>query len=437
MDSYKQILSYGTILEDMKNFKKNRVDVLDIPGTFYFKVLFYFNNPGDADGFTSNLLGLDANLETDSETPQTHWDEQEDVGMQFGSEAAAVSKNTAYNYLMMNGEYERAEYLKQFIYLLSELSANEPWYFKSIEGLDSAVDRAYLKDFKLKDDNLLTIKCSHDSEDMRVSTLLNLYNSACFSNTWMKEVVPANLRKFDMGIYIFQAPVNGLSYRNTDGILTGVNGRSGNPTCQYFEFHNCEIDQDSFKTGWTGIDNEKGFSLEPSIAIRYDRCMVSSYNDQMTLTIGDFVEADINDTYNSTKYRETKAAQPENETSAVNNISNMSEQASAATVSTKSKTVLGNAVEQAVAKLNKTTRSLVTKAVLGNVYGFSLANLRSALNQTGTDVWSGLAATKTQLTKAVKSVASGNVVSDTLPSLVNKNKKLTPQSVISGIVRNL
>ena len=419
MDSYKQILSYGAILEDMKNFKKNRVDVLDIPGTFYFKVLFYFNNPGEADGFTSNLLGLDANLETDSESPQTHWDEQEDVGMQFGSEAAAVSKNTAYNYLMMNGEYERAEYLKQFIYLLSELSANEPWYFKSIEGLDNAVDRAYLKEFKLKDDNLLTIKCSQDSEDMRISTLLNLYNSACFSNTWMREVVPANLRKFDMGVYIFQAPVSGLSYGNTDGILTGVGGKNGNPTCQYFEFHNCEIDQDSFKTGWTGIDNEKGFALEPSIAIRYDRCMVSSYNDQMTLTIGDFVEADINDTYNSTKYRESKATTPENETSATANG------------------LVARAVEQAAARVNKTAKNLVTKAVLGNVYGFSLANLQSALNQTGTDVWSGLAATKTQLTKAVKSVASGNVVSDTLPSLVNKDKKLTPQSVVSGIVRNL
>ena len=45
--------------------------------------------------------------------------------------------NTALSYLKKNAETERAAMLEEFIYLLSEISANSPWYFQSIEGMES------------------------------------------------------------------------------------------------------------------------------------------------------------------------------------------------------------------------------------------------------------------------------------------------------------
>ncbi len=421
MDANKNILSYSNILADMKNFKKKSSDPMDQPGTFYFKILFYFNNPGEVDGFTSNLLGVD---ETDPETPVSYTTRGEDkVGMQFGSEPAGVSKNTAYNYLMMNGEYERADYLKRFVYLLSEISSNEPWYFKSVDGIDTALDKEYLKDFKMKEDGVINIKCLDDSEDMRISTLLNLYNSACFSQVWMKEIVPANLRKFDMGIYVFQAPVDGLRYSDVDLTLKGVGGESDkNATCQYFEFHNCEIDPQSFKAGWTGFDNTTGFGLEHTISIKYDKCMVSGFNDQITKTIGDFVAADISDSYNISKYKKSLQSKPEYESISTSDTSSL----------------LGRAMDQTVAKATNLVKKTVTKAVLGNVYGFSIANIKSGVDQLASgDVYSGASALLNQVKKTTTSVAKGTVVSDILPSLIDRNKKVTLGSVAKNLVRNL
>lgn len=450
MDTTKNILSYSNILSDMKTFKKRSSDPMDHPGTFYFKILFYFNNPGEVGGFTSNLLGLDGTEKetTDAETPVTHTSNSDSIGMQFGSEPAAISKNTAYNYLMMNGEYERAEYLKQFIYLLSEISSNEPWYFKSLDGIDGALDREYLKDFKLKEDGIINIKCLEDSEDMRISTLLNLYNSACYSQVWMKEIVPANLRKFDMGIYVFQAPVDGSRYSNAELSLKGVGGTSENATCQYFEFQNCEIDPQSFKAGWTGFDNTSGFGLEHTLSIKYDKCMVSGFNDQITKTIGDFVAADISDSYNISKYKESMESEPEYE-----NIQTVTTDTPGADkskersanghvdgypITKSSMSYLGQAIDQTVAKATNLVKKTVTKAVLGNVYGFSISNIVSGANQLASgDIYSGASALINQVKKTANSVATGNVVSDVLPSLVDRNKKVTLGSVAKNLVRNL
>lgn len=435
MDVNKNILSYSDILADMQKFRKKTTDPMDHPGTFFFKVLFYFNNPGEVGGYTSNLLGVD---EVDSDTPVSYTTRGADkVGTQFGSGPADVSKNTAYNYLMMNGEYERADYLRRFVYLLSEISSNEPWYFKSIEGLDGALDKSYLKEFKLGDDSVINIKCLEDSVDMRISTLLNLYNSACFSQVWMKEIVPANLRKFDMGVYVFQVPTDGIRYSNLDYVIRGVGGGDGNATCQYFEFQNCEIDPQSFKGGWNSMDNTTGSILEHTISIKYDKCMVSGFNDQITKTIGDFVAADISDSYNISKYKDTISQEPEYESIQVAETES-AETSEQETTKERPSNLLGSVINQTAAKASKLVKNLVTKAVLGNVYGFSLVNISSAGKQLlSGDVYSGASALINQVKKTKNSVASGNVISDVVPSLVERNKKNDLGSIVKNLVRNL
>ena len=114
-------LSYSRMIADRRKFKsiyKNEDhQPFDAPGNFYFKILFYFNNQQNEDGMESNLLGNE-------------------------------NGNTALSYLKKNAETERAAMLEEFIYLLSEISANSPWYFQSIEGIDNAQERSYLKEFK-------------------------------------------------------------------------------------------------------------------------------------------------------------------------------------------------------------------------------------------------------------------------------------------------
>lgn len=443
MNDFKNLLSYSTLLEERKNFRNH--SRYDEPGLFYFKVLFYFENPDSINGFTSNLLGLGSDMGSIYNgyfKPQTHT-KSINQGLQEGSEPAAVSSNTAYNYLLLNGERERAGYLKDFIYLLSEISSETPWYFKSIEGLDSAVERTFYKEFKFEDDpKSFTITCLNESVDNRISTLLELYRAACYSQRWKREIVPSNLRKFDMGIYIFQSPINGVTYSNIDKSMQGyispesITNKFTN--CKYIEFHNCEIDQNSIKSCYSTIDNSTGIEIEPKITIMYDDCVVSSYNETLCKSIGDIINLDlyarddneyeltgkqkiIRDNFyslpNSNFKIDKEVLQPKNiygKTPRVGGLARM---------------LIDNTLGKAEELIKKTVR----KAYLGNVYGLSVRNIVGNIQQIASgDLIGGVINTVKTAEKAGSSIVKGNVGHDLVPSIIDKKQPTTP-----GQVKNL
>lgn len=405
MSEIKNLLSYDRILEDRKNFREH--SRYDEPGTFYFKILFYFNNPGEETGFTSNLLDLSTDIGGGYYKlwkPITNYLEVR--GMQDGAEAADYSTNTAYNYLLLNGERERAGYLKDFVYLLSEISSETPWYFKSVEGLDGAVERPYYKDFKFEDaPKALTINCLKESVDNRITTLLELYRAACFSQRWKREIVPENLRKFDMGIFLFQTPLNGKLYENTSKRVVGYerNPSKEFTNSKYFEFHNCEIDQDSIKSCYSTIDNETGIEIEPKITITFEDCIVSNYNESLCKSIGDIIKLDI---------------EGKDEEASENNA------AARSLIEGDGKYSLTDAIfDKTVGKLETFATSTIKKAYLGNVNGLSVRNLVASAEQMASgDLIGGATSAVKGLIKTGKSISNGSVVNDLIPSLMNTGK---------------
>ena len=193
--------SFKTIYNDLFRFRKIFRDnssgisdqlfyKLDQPGHYYFKLFFYFDNPySDASNpLSSNLLG-------------THYAEDNPENINN-----YIFNNSALNYLYNNLEFTRFNHLSQFIQLLSDVSTKSPWYFQQISGLDTAIERNELsnRDFKIDDERkTITIKCLPDAYDNRIGRLLDLYRSVVYSQSLHKWILPANLRKFDMGIYIF------------------------------------------------------------------------------------------------------------------------------------------------------------------------------------------------------------------------------------------
>lgn len=284
--NYTDPLSYSTIKNLIGQFRRSNgkegsdFNKFETPGQYYFKILFYFNNPGQ-DALTSNLLGCDwINEEID-------FDEQE--------EDSYIFTNSAYHYLVMNDEIERSEMLKKFIYLLSDINSQSPWYWQSISGLDTALERKVITetDFKLEDRKSIVIKCLPDAYDNRIGTLIDLYRSICYSYTNKKEIVPANLRKFDMGIYIFNTPMyNDVQdpYISADLFRDDTLFRTSS---KYIELHNCEIDYNSSKTGYADLNNADGKSNEYSITIFFDDAYENRYNEFVTSNIGDFIKLDL------------------------------------------------------------------------------------------------------------------------------------------------
>ena len=293
-------MSYAAVIDDRYRFVRSAgfssddFNQYDAPDTRYFKLFFYFKNG------TSNNMGLSGGLLAPT------WTEQiEDDQLYY--------YNSAWTYFKINGEDALADKVKQFVMLLSNINTYSPWYFAELSGLDAAIERNQVssgEDFKLEEQRKsFVIKCMQDSWDNRIGTLLDLYREISFSWEEKKYLLPANLRKFDMGIYIFSTPIrnlhtvfahddetgemwldtNSTSHIGMNGIPTDAGSNSYLSSFKYLEFHNCEIDYSSAKTGYPDMNNREGVSPEYSITIFYDDCYEERYNEFLLSFIGDIL----------------------------------------------------------------------------------------------------------------------------------------------------
>lgn len=294
------MLSYASVILDRRAFQRagtaggDEFNQFDTPSNVYFKVLFYFWNGDDDDpGDTTLSGGLLAPT----------WEIS-------GWEKTPYKYTSAWTYLKNNKEDERASLLEQFILLLSNISCYSPWYFTEVGGVGEALSRKHITEESFKIDEQrksITIKCLPDPYDNRISTLLDLYRSIVWSQEMKREVLPANLRKFDMGLYIFSDPIYNMhrspraeigSTTHGEGVVYKDEYASIGDTQQYktsykyVEFHNCEIDYNSSVTGYDSLSNAEGNQQEFTITIYFDDCYEERYNEMLFKVMGDFIKWD-------------------------------------------------------------------------------------------------------------------------------------------------
>lgn len=285
---------------------------LDNPAHLYFRIFFDFN---------TGLL--DARQDLGSTSEEIKDDTGVGLSTYITQGATTINKplrihNSAINYLVLNNEWERADYLRSFINLLSNVSTYSPWYFQTIAGVDEALNRKEFVEtnFSIGDDTKgITIECLPDAFDSRIGTLMDLYRAACFSYHLHKEIVPANLRKFNMYLYIFSTGIRGIHSRTTvsqnisekteyisdasfDQHILPKKGEtySGEQyitSSKLIEFHECEFSYNSAATGYNTINDADGFEQKYTIGISYKYAMEQRYNEVLQRVIGDFVLNDF------------------------------------------------------------------------------------------------------------------------------------------------
>ena len=325
---------YPSLVRDFNRFRASArlgTDIYDMPGQVYFRVLFHFDNGSDAlvpgpgvDG--QNATSSNSNAWTGLIAPS--W---LDFANSFPNEGVGDNdietlwrSSTAFNYLVLNNEINRAKQLKQFVELLSTISTECPWYFQNIKGLDTAIERQVVGgEFQFKDErDKITIECLDDSFDQRIGTLLDLYRAIVWSWETKREMLPVNLRKFDMTVIAFQMPLRGLHVsRNNLKMNTAVisdirsDERTGHAisdilmtpngpvyafgnvgmvaSYKAWEFHGCEIDYNSSKSGWSELDNAQGSVPKYNIEIFFDDMFETRYNEFSDTTITDIQNDDV------------------------------------------------------------------------------------------------------------------------------------------------
>jgi hypothetical protein len=106
---------------------------------------------------------------------------------------------------------KRADMLRQFKIMFSDLLSNSPWFIQSINGLDNLAKVArpgYQPNptdvtFSPQRTAGKVLEFSTlESLNLRMSALADLYNQATFDYDNMRELLPRNLRKFTMYIFV-------------------------------------------------------------------------------------------------------------------------------------------------------------------------------------------------------------------------------------------
>lgn len=311
------MINYNDILKEIRNFRSPRkTDIWDSPAGYYFKVVFYFNgvgllgtdnigmNPSDVATAISNIRSKMTGMK-DLASIRTKW---KDLNY----------KDTAFNFLCLNGEWTRAQLLNQFIITLSNLSSDTPWYFHSISGLGELMEKEQkmmTRDVKMdEEDGKITIECLPDSIDERIGTLIDMYKEICYNEEMKRVILPVNLRRFDMGIYIFQKPTKSLHGRFTpttggDGGYARIdkkicydlwNGNGNNQaytSFKYFELRDCEINiPETIKSAWgDAFTQEEPKALKSSLIINVRTMKEIRFNAVIGETIGDLLRIDLGD----------------------------------------------------------------------------------------------------------------------------------------------
>lgn len=372
--SYYSPVSYASIKNSMYEFRRSGHDVsawneLDQPGHLYFKVVFHFWNGDGENAAGANHQGLLAPTwdwvphtreKADSSSPIDNTEDIQDLASQsefldlytkmvmskrngteidiikeessfdskdvnsitqileqknYNKYTSAILSDSAYNYLVRNNELDRADKLKHFITLLSNISSYSPWYFAEINGLDGVLEKPFKSDteyIKVEAPKSITIKCMPDSMDNRIATLLDLYKDVVYSHTWHRVILPSNLRKFDMSIYIFESPLANLhSYLNDTGLMSNSAREFNNNTPSYglpvsykrIELHDCEFEYNAAKSGYSALNNIEGFQQEFEIPIVVGDAYEYRYNVFIDREIGDMSAIDqVSQRYNNGKF---------------------------------------------------------------------------------------------------------------------------------------
>lgn len=273
---------YSQFFNDRDKWQKSSGDITSEPNWLYFKVFFDFNT-------TTGLFGGIVN------------EKENNIRKISATSALGFYLQWAGHYMAENAK-GRLVSLQKFVKTLNYVSNYAPWFFDSIEGLDSLkIDlNQPLKEKVLK------IKCRQDAIDMRLTTMFDLYKFACFDYVNFKEMLPENLRKFNMSILFFSVPIryvdthSKIGSKEYDVRTVKANDKGVDMMCKIINFKNCEFVVDDMFNTPTSMSNESPFGFSGStISIKFQRYFEETVNPYFNLRQSSFgvksISSDIQD----------------------------------------------------------------------------------------------------------------------------------------------
>lgn len=254
--------------QELNLFRKGLTGLTSEPGWFYFKIIFHFD---ETHGLLGNIItSINFDEKTKGNTAIQFLESRKNLFKQDNLKARAVA-------------------LRKFVKYLSYINSVCPWYFDKITGLDQVVPQ--LGEFSKE--KKIDIGCMVDAVDLRLTSLLHLYQYACYDDIFMKEIIPENLRKFNMSIIVYHMPLKFYSTTINNGEIKPKSLQDGGEfsnrmSYKLYTFKGCEIDLNSLGSVVPGsLDNAQPFNLgQNTISIKYDRAFTHLMNEWEQFMVG-------------------------------------------------------------------------------------------------------------------------------------------------------
>ena len=293
-------------------------------GSFFYKVFFNFNS-------NYGLLGSLIKTENNSYSSDIN------TAYMYLSNKKRLTQTNNISGDKFSDKYKnvlkaKQKSLESFGKILNYLQMECPWFFKEIGGLAEVTKRNF-KDIVPGEEKKITLTFNPDAVDMRISTLLDLYINACYDTINFKEVIPENLRKFDMSIILFNPPIANLNvpytYMSTQELEKAYQ-RAKEKSMANFAFQtdlgadesdfsksmnnwagilkermsfkciilkNCEIDLESLTTTPEVLSNTEPATFDYTISISFQRSYIYNLNKPLSIELLDnmYNELSFND----------------------------------------------------------------------------------------------------------------------------------------------
>jgi len=190
---------------------------------------------------------------------------------------------------------ERLLALVNFKTALLDLNKNTPWFFQGLQGIDRVMSTYNPETpYSGGDDAKISISCL-ESINLRVSGLMHLYRKAVFDEEKWNWILPENLRKFSMTVYVTEIrkiknmsniglsgipkrisldTIKGFpgNFKPTLGVTNSNDGISGSASRPFFlfKFGECEFDLKSGSTPFSDLTKNPGEQARQQIDISYE-----------------------------------------------------------------------------------------------------------------------------------------------------------------------
>lgn len=148
---------------------------------------------------------------------------------------------------------------------LFKINSQMPWHWQSLAGVDRLTQFTPENAYFGGDDAKLVIGCL-ETINMNIAGLMQLYRKAVWDETRWSYVLPPNLRKFSM--YVYVSDIRGIYDNSSEGVIAGENNRP----FFMFELRYCEFNlAESGNKGFGDLSSSAPEVAANEITINYQR----------------------------------------------------------------------------------------------------------------------------------------------------------------------